>query len=119
MNNLPRLAQERANYLFDSGTFEHDGYVETTKKYYNWRSLAENMVKGYWNVESSQLALIGSKEHRDIMLTCKYKDVGIGNKADVWIQIFGLEKIINTKTYLSLGVCSYIHTPNHIFLLID
>ena len=28
---LTKVAQERANYLFDSGTFEHDGYVETTK----------------------------------------------------------------------------------------
>ena len=89
---LTKAAQERAEYLYAIGKLEHDGYKDVINKYYKWSLVGENLVKGYWNAEASQLALIGSRDHRENMVECKFKDVGIGNKGKVWVQIFGVER---------------------------
>ena len=88
-DNLTRAAQARADEIFESGHFSHDGVWETVEPIYRYRAAGENLARNFNTDEAMVVAWMKSPKHRENIVNCKYKDIGIGRRDDYVVQLFG------------------------------
>jgi uncharacterized protein YkwD len=87
--DLMTAAQERAEYVAN-GHWTHDGNWAMISKYYkNYSILGEDMARYFLTNEEVITAWLNSKTHKEVLLTCKYRDAGVGRFNTYTIMLFG------------------------------
>lgn len=87
-SQLNLAAQERAQYVSD-GHWTHDGVWETMKKYYRYQIAGENLARQFNSDEAIVNAWLNSPAHREVMLNCRYTEVGVGRYNGYVSQLYG------------------------------
>lgn len=85
---LDRSAIDRAYYLSSTGEWSHDGWTKTVRKYWRNGRIGENLAKDFSKDEAAFSALMESPTHRDNILDCDYKYIGIGKSGEVTVMHF-------------------------------
>lgn len=84
---LTKIAQYRADELCGTKTFTHNGW---TKYPSNFSYRGENLYKGNEDIVGINKRFLDSPAHRNIMLSSKYKYVGIATSScDILVEEFG------------------------------
>jgi len=89
-DSLQTAAQERAEYVAD-GHWYHDGYIETVKKYYRYSKLGENLARDFSTDEAIVTAWLNSPKHKENLINCRYKEIGIGRSGTVVTNEYGVK----------------------------
>ncbi|MER6924721.1 CAP domain-containing protein, partial [Streptomyces spiralis] len=65
-----------------------------TRAGYTWNSYGENVAYGYSTPEQVMSAWMSSPGHRENILNCGYKEIGVGlaQPGSYWTQDFGTER---------------------------
>ena len=74
---ISQIAQKRAEYLYTSGQWSHEGYkrlLDGTDCAYR----GEVLAKGFTEAKDVHNAFMNSKTHKAVLLNPKYTKVGIG-----------------------------------------
>lgn len=74
---LDAAAGARATALC-SASFSHDGWQESFSAS-SYNHIGENIARNYPDANSTNIALMASKEHRDNILDTKFEDIGIAS----------------------------------------
>jgi uncharacterized protein YkwD len=100
---LDRAAQAHTDDMAANNFMEHtgsDGSSITTRSeragYVGWHNLAENVAAGYPTAGAVVAGWMNSAGHRENILNCQLKDIGVGHTANpnttygtFWTQDFG------------------------------
>ncbi|GGE52851.1 CAP domain-containing protein [Actibacterium pelagium] len=96
---LSAAAQKHACYMARTRKMSHTGAGRSdvgeraTQEGYVWRSVAENVAKGYKTPVSVGTGWMGSRGHRRNMLLPRLTEIGIGwakaNGVDYWVMVLG------------------------------
>lgn len=87
-------ADDMARYSYMSHT-NHDGSFfdkRITRSGYDWSTVGENIGEGFSSPTSVMTAWIHSPEHYANIVSCKYHDVGFGEKDGYWATEFGAKQ---------------------------
>ncbi len=86
-NKLRKAARKHTNRMVAAGTLSHQlpgepdlGKRVTVAGYRNWRGIAENIAYGYPTPKSMVTAWMKSRGHRENILNCSYRHLGVGVK---------------------------------------
>ncbi|RIB07985.1 CAP domain-containing protein [Gigaspora rosea] len=95
-SRLTRAAQLHTDYMASIKNLTHDdrsGSLEDRIRAqgYNWSAVAENIAKGQVNETAAIKTWMNSSQHRQNILSPKYKHLGVGysNNGNYWTQDFG------------------------------
>lgn len=96
---LMKIAQQRAEYLCQTQTFSHDGWLSYKS---NFVHRGENIAEGYNNNPLRiHNAFLSSFQHKKVMLDKKYQYVGVGHACNITVEEFGGDKVVYGKYGLS------------------
>ena len=87
--DLMRAAQARADQLFVTGNFSHEGVWETVKPIYHYAAAGENLANNFIVDEKAVVAWMKSPKHRENIINCQYREIGIGRRGPYIVQLFG------------------------------
>ena len=87
--DLMRAAQARADQLYTTGNFSHEGCWETIKPIYKYVAAGENLAEGFFVNEKAVVAWMKSPKHRENIVNCQYREIGIGRRGPYIVQLFG------------------------------
>lgn len=90
-STIEAAAEQWAQHLSDSGTFEHSSSEWRSARIpAGWSSQGENIAKGYPSSDAVMTGWMNSEGHRRNILSSGYTRIGIGYVAsgNYWVQIF-------------------------------
>ena len=78
-DGLTRAAQQWAEHLRDTNTFEHGAWAERiTAQYPHWRTIGENLAAGYVTAQDAVDGWMDSDGHRANILNAEFEEAGVG-----------------------------------------
>ena len=97
---LDTAAQKHSVYQDETQTMRHDGRGGTdagqriTAEGYRWSTWGENVAYGFPDADSVMNAWMNSQHHRENILNCKFKEIGMGlqGSKDYWTQDFATKQ---------------------------
>lgn len=99
-DKLNESAQMKADHMIKHGYWAHvapDGEIEPWDFFnlvnYDYRYAGENLVQSRCDEKDAVEAWMRSEDHRDNMLSPKFKELGIGVKEDIIVNHFGTPEL--------------------------
>ncbi|MGW0394516.1 CAP domain-containing protein [Streptomyces sp. NPDC003042] len=94
---LTKAAQDHSEDMADHGNMSHTGSdgsdpgLRITRAGYTWSTYGENVAYGYSSPEKVMEGWMNSPGHRQNILNCSFKEIGIGlaQPNHYWTQAFG------------------------------
>ena len=112
-STIEAAAEQWAQHLSDSGTFEHSSNDWRSARIpAGWNSQGENIARGYTSSDAVMTGWMNSDGHRRNILSSSYTRIGIGYVAagNYWVQIFAGYSA-DTRPPLSAGTPTLTGTP--------
>ncbi|MDD4290512.1 MAG: CAP domain-containing protein [Patescibacteria group bacterium] len=97
-SNLVRAANNKAKFLIDNNTFEHNTQNKKFSDWikesgYNYSFIGENLAENFFDSKSAIVAWLESESHKENMLNKNFTETGIAiiqkNNRIIIVQIFG------------------------------
>lgn len=84
---LNKMATVRAEQIYKSNNFSHDGwgkqFEKTTCGY-----VGENLAKDFKNDKATHKAFLASPTHKAVMLSSNFKYLGVGKYKNITVELF-------------------------------
>lgn len=96
-DRLENAAAAHARDMRRNGFFGHQGSngssigERVTKAGYRWRAVSENIAEGYGGFEATLLAWRDSPGHCRNLMSGSYREMGVSNIGELWVQDFGTQ----------------------------
>ena len=94
-DRLSSAAQDHSQDQADRGVMTHTGSdgstsgERATRAGYRWSKIAENVASGTTSAERAMDMWMESSGHRENVLNCAYRHIGVAEVGGYWTQIFG------------------------------
>ncbi|GAA0630536.1 CAP domain-containing protein [Streptomyces thermocarboxydovorans] len=94
-SKLTKAAQDHSEDMAATGNMSHTGSdgstpdQRITRAGYSWSAYGENVAYGYSTPEQVMEGWMNSPGHRENILNCNFKEIGVGRSGTYWTQDFG------------------------------
>ena len=94
-SRLTSAAQDHSQDQADIGEMTHSGSdgstvgQRITRAGYKWSKVGENVASGTTSADRAMELWMNSEAHRDNILNCAFKNIGVGYVDGYWTQDFG------------------------------
>ena len=92
---LDTMAVARAEQIYKSDKFSHDGFGKQWEKT-TCGYVGENLAKDFQDDKSTHEAFVASPTHKAVMINPKYKYLGVGKYKNITVELF-CDKIYDKK----------------------
>ena len=87
---LEKTAEARANTIYASNVWSHNGYQSAiSAEYHNWWTIGENLARFFYDFDSAFRSWQISPSHNENLLNPEYCEAGLGVYSYVWVLHLG------------------------------